>query len=45
MLSNTQENNYDRRFPFFEPWRRDPPPQEAQTHGTATKAKALSGTE
>ena len=45
MLSNTQENNYDRRLPFFEPWRRDPPPEEAAVHGTGTKSKALSGTE
>jgi hypothetical protein len=32
-------------LPFFEPWRRDPPPEDAATHGTGTKSKALSGTE
>ena len=44
-VSNTHKNNYDRRLPFFEPWRRDPPPEEAAVHGTGTKSKALSGTE
>ena len=44
-ISNTTKHNYDRRFPFFDPWRRDPPPDEAATPGTGTKSKALSGTE